>query len=229
MMKKSKTGFTLVELILAMAFISVLLITIALLVINVTGIYTKGTTIKNVNVVGRSIVEDMRRTIASSPAVDVDNATSYFVKNGNSGGRFCTGSYSYVWNNATALIAGGGSIVNQYSDNSKTAYLVKIKDGSREYCSNPAKKIDVNQEPLELLGGSETDLAIHNFQAYKPITSDTSGQIFYSVSFVLGTLRGSEQIHTNATCKVPSDINTDFNYCAINKFSFSMRAIGNSQ
>ena len=62
------TGFTLVELMIATAFIGSLLLVIALVVMQVTTLYTSGLTIKEVNAVSRTVVRDMQQSIANSDA-----------------------------------------------------------------------------------------------------------------------------------------------------------------
>lgn len=63
---KTKKAFTFVELSIAIAFISLLLITITTLVLGLIAIYRKGITINAVNSVGRSIIEDFQNSIAEA-------------------------------------------------------------------------------------------------------------------------------------------------------------------
>ena len=119
---KSKKGFTMVELSITLAFIGVLLITIAIITTNIVSIYQKGTTIKAVNSVGRGLIDELTSAINSAPSVDTtslcnslapnnidacvkDHAFSYIFhasQNEETGeqynGIFCTGYYSYIWN-----------------------------------------------------------------------------------------------------------------------------------
>lgn len=119
--KKSQHGFTLIELMLAMGFIGSLLVVIAVIILQIMGIYNKGLTLKEVNQVSRTVVRDMQQSISSVDALrlqyvdedtkDLVSAISYsemvdkgtdYYKN-TAGGRLCTGSYSYVWNTGAAL------------------------------------------------------------------------------------------------------------------------------
>lgn len=120
-----KSGFTMVELSLTMAFVAVLLITIAVITSNIMTIYQKGLTIKAVNSVGRGLTDEFITGITSAPAVDTTSlCNSHITDNKNkcedeqafnfvfqeyrptSGdfkdkqlyGVFCTGNYSYLWN-----------------------------------------------------------------------------------------------------------------------------------
>lgn len=62
-----KKGFTIIETMLAMLFIGIMMVAIAVLVRNVSETYSKGITIKNVNEASRAIIDDLERTISASP------------------------------------------------------------------------------------------------------------------------------------------------------------------
>ena len=123
-MKKARSGFTIIELMLAMAFLGTMLLGIATLVMRITNIYEKGLALRAVNSTGREIISDFTRTINGAPtdfeinpAVTSDASGSvvtaksvaeahanYFLSVEDEGkqlaGVFCTGAYSYVWNTA---------------------------------------------------------------------------------------------------------------------------------
>ena len=71
-----KKGFTLVELALALVFVSILLLTIAWLTIHVTTVYEKGLAMKAVNSVGKELIDDFSRAVSVSPALTVDSLCS---------------------------------------------------------------------------------------------------------------------------------------------------------
>ena len=115
-------GFTLVELMLAVGFVGGLLVLIALIIMQIMGLYNKGLTLKGVDEVSRVVVRDMQQSISSADAFRleyIDSTTSQSrtaatfsdaIKNGemdyysnDAGGRLCTGVYSYAWNTAGAL------------------------------------------------------------------------------------------------------------------------------
>lgn len=68
MVKKSRRGFTLLELSLSLAFISVLSIIIALITSDMTTTYQRGLTLKQINTVGSDLIDDIRSAIAGSSA-----------------------------------------------------------------------------------------------------------------------------------------------------------------
>lgn len=121
----SKSGFTMVELSLTLAFIGVLLITIAVITTNIVTIYQKGMTLKAVNSVGRGLIDEFISSINTAPSVDTTSMCRSLLSQNNEdsvkecvknhahkfiyqsvtndegqqlNGIFCTGYYSYFWN-----------------------------------------------------------------------------------------------------------------------------------
>lgn len=281
-MKKmqNKKGFTIVEVTLALVFVSIILITIAWLTIHITSVYEKGLAMKAVNSTAKEIIDDVSRAIATSPARTVDSLCSQVYTEGSSAynkciddnarkftyqqrygnvningtvksvptnGVFCTGRYSYLWNSAYVLnsadytvVSGGKAVFNRaYSPNFR---LLKISDYTRELCtqhmlSNVYYYDDNNNYYItngapdvnyEMLDNSENNLAIYDFTVFKPTIHKVTSAAFYSGTFILATLRGGIDINsTGEFCSDPPDnLDTDFAYCAINKFNFAMRAAG---
>lgn len=130
-----KSGFTMVEVMLAIACISILLIAVVILINSLISIYRKGTTVKAVNNVGRSLVENFTSAINVAPPVDtIDLCEGYATNNlvdcrasraykfifqanydadgHQQNGIFCTGNYSYVWNTYYGLKEGDGSTLS---------------------------------------------------------------------------------------------------------------------
>lgn len=119
--KKQQKGFTLIELMLSVAFVGSLLVLIALITIQIMGLYNKGLTLKEVNEVSRVVVRDMQQSITSADAFRIqyskDGAPTAAkslqdaIESGRdadyysnpAGGRLCTGVYTYVWNTGAAL------------------------------------------------------------------------------------------------------------------------------
>lgn len=119
--KEGQKGFTLVELMLAMGFVGSLLVLIALIIIQIMGLYNKGLTLKEVNEVSRIVVRDMQQSISSADQLKleyldedekksaqtlqeiVDSGSDVDYYSNPAGGRLCTGVYSYVWNTGAAL------------------------------------------------------------------------------------------------------------------------------
>jgi type II secretory pathway pseudopilin PulG len=157
---RSRKGFTIVELLLAMSFVAVLMVTIAFLVIRITAIYQKGLTVRSINQVGRNLISDFTRAVSDSPMVtfnaiyaDGNPTTSLaavpprrydFVENRVGGlqyqGAFCTGRYSYIWNTGDAIneTNGPGRWTYEYRDGGGVRQidfrLLRVDDSSRGVC-----------------------------------------------------------------------------------------------
>lgn len=154
-LKDSKQGFTIIELMLAMTFVATLLISIAVVTINVVSIYQRGLALKAVNNVGRSLIEELTTAINEAPAVDT---TSLYVYNdrfntkenreGQDGeyqysGVFCTGNHSYLWNTKYGLDEGQRTLSLLYLDENgqpqtiqaSDARLISIPDRTYRVCS----------------------------------------------------------------------------------------------
>ncbi|MFV0484721.1 MAG: type II secretion system protein [Candidatus Saccharimonadales bacterium] len=257
MIRKPKKGFTIIELMLAMLFLSMLLVTIALLIVQITGIYQKGLSLRAVSSSGKQLIDEFTRVVGGSPLgqsimpassskSDIDKAVQqYYVSNPIGGtlqhsGTFCTGSYSYIWNTWYSMVDGQGQ---KLSVNGKEYRLARIMDATRDVCAqangtksglNNVRQVNIrvaDAEPIELLNSDESDLILYNFTVFPATQQTLTGQSFYSATFILATIRGGVDIQTSGDfCEVDDSetlgLSSDFNYCAVNKFNFAMRATG---
>lgn len=254
MPKAKQTGFTIVELTIAMAFVSVLLLAIAMTAMRIAGIYNKGLTMKAVNQSGREVVTDMKRTISESAMFaipyngDLTNPNSTYGKvapfilqdgNGeakqtgeiydNYGGRLCTGTYTYIWN--TGRYSGDGAHVNKYaSDPAKVPRLVKVRDSENAYCTDPLRDIRDSDSPVELL--SEGELAVQMFKIEQVSGNLSVNETMYRISLKLSNANtdaltltaAGGNIDTIGECQPPSANTGLDNFCAVNEFVFTARA-----
>jgi len=234
-------GFTLVELMLAMGFLSALMIIIAMTVVQIGNIYNKGITLKEVNLVGKSLSTELQHSIIEVASFDL-STKSYIVQkdvSGNAiGGRLCTGKYTYVWNYGTNIE--DNNFVNKYAApvpaTTSPIHLIKILDANKSYCA-PVSFGVYSDIPLtsasELIVSdkSQLDLAILGLS----ITSNsataydsTTGERLYNIRFTLGTNKKAARITDLTTgiisCRPPSDFNSDFNFCSVNDFDIVARA-----
>lgn len=244
-----KRGFTIIELMLAMTFVSVLLIAIAMTVIQMGKIYNRGLMLKEVNESARLLASDLQRNIASSNPFSIDPdvgdlyedvvVESYYLpmKSGTKeyGGRLCLGRYSYIWNYGKYINDSTIIKLNSYSDEpGKIINFVKIYDPSAIYCTTSSNKQIMyhttnDEEPIELIGSGDYNLSIHDFKILSLDTDgDTkTGQKIYNITFVIGTndqIAIDYQLGVDAKCKTPSEIGDDHTYCSINKFSIVARS-----
>lgn len=172
----SRDGFTLIEVSLATALLSVLLITIAIITNQIITIYQKGTVMKNLNSVGRIITDDFQSAInAALPADTIDRSKFdneyYKHPDGDLGtGVFCSGQYSYIWadvnhqgdNRVRLEYNISGTSATQRVDNIR---LLKIKDPRRQVCidynKNNPRAVDITSETAKSKSpGLTTDYTI---------------------------------------------------------------------
>ena len=124
--------------------------------------------------------------------------------------------------------------------------LLKVKDDSRAVCvsavgssynTNISNSFDISKNgdtltdvPIDLLAsdGTGEGLALYDLYISVPAESSAKNSLFYSVSFILGTIQGGINIKaTGGACAVPKDYRSEnFDYCAINKFNFAAQATG---
>ena len=176
----------------------------------------------------------------------IDNKAHELVRmNRGSYGALCTGSYSYLWNSGDYFKpdATGDYLKIKFNDghyynNGNPFRFIKLADASRAVCANWAhysndETVDPGNELkwateegiIDLLPAAQNDLAIYDLNASQPAINDNGDSVFYSVSFVLGTVSGGEDIN-GTTCKPPKNSGSNSNYCAINEFSFSAQVGG---
>lgn len=229
MSRDNKTfGFTLIELMLAMGFVSVLLVAIAMTVVQIGNIYNRGLTLKNVGQAGISLSSELQRSIAESFSFDL---ASRLVTQ-PWGGRLCIGQYSYIWNYGEAIKINNPARLNNYSNSNNQISFVKVIDANASYCTSlPLKPID-SAGAIELLNVGDHDLAIHNFTIGTTLSASDSktGQKLYNISFLIGTndqtaLKGS----LDATkCLIPNEVingkTPDPSYCFVNQFDIVARS-----
>lgn len=224
MTQTRQRGFTLVELMLAMTFLSILLLAIAGLIIQVTNVYTKGVTLTAVDRAGQAISSEVQRTLNQSSAAKVKYVTS-----GDDGARLCTGSATYVWNYGDAITGTGPNFTdaNKYTDGTKDIRFIKLQDPDGEYCQpNPETGVlpDIDKaRATELLQGKDRNVVLHDLSFYAESIA-SSAQTLYSVSMEVGTNNSGESnvIEGQTRCKPPSEGYDEF--CAVNRFEFTARA-----
>jgi prepilin-type N-terminal cleavage/methylation domain-containing protein len=222
---RNKNGFTLVELMLAMAFVSVLLLAIAMTVIQIGNIYNRGITYKAVNQAGGALASELQRDINSNSPFDLESTSPVRLVIKSWGGRLCIGQYSYIWNYGKAL-KDSSSTTNKYKNgNTKKIVFIKANDPTAIYCSTQGD-VDID-DAVELLDVGSNNLAIHNFSIKSSAYDPTINQRVYNISFLIGTNDQITLSPDSTSCLSPVDANSDSIYCAVNQFDILARA-GNS-
>lgn len=233
---KAQRGFTVIELMLAMTFVSVLMMAIAMTVVQLANIYNKGTTLRAVDQAGRAISRDLQATLSSSQPLDVGNdgrggvnfrlQTQVGGESSNpDGGRLCTGTYSYIWNTGHGL----KTPVNRYHENDEQIRFVKVRDAGAQYCSDLSLAVN-KMDATELLSSGDRELAIQSFRIKPEAVDAVTQQALYRLVVEVGTnddesLDRSVTISTiDTTCKPPSDEASQRDFCAVNQFEFTVLA-----
>jgi hypothetical protein len=225
-----KLGFTMIELMLAMAFVSALLLAIAMTVIQIGNTYNRGITYKGVNRAGSALANELLRGINSGSSFNLASTDPVYYIPQSWGGRLCTGQYSYIWNYGKALESGDTNSLNTYpSPNQSTPInFVKILDSSESYCNlatTTKKEVDMN-DAVELLNAGQNNLAIHDFSITSNAYDGKTLQRLYNISFLIGT--NDQTTLTDASgsteCLLANDVNSNPTYCAVNKFDILARA-----
>lgn len=238
--RDNQTGFTLIELMLSMAFIGTLLVAVAMTSMQIMHTYTKGLTVREANQAGRAISDDIQRTVATSTpfkvspvktgalseAVDTDYLESRYVQK-EGGGRLCTGSYTYAWNYGKTKELSGDtgapSAYNTYADSKELVRFVKVNDAGGTLCSNLSAQITRGQA-RELLSAGDRNLAVQQFDVAAGAESIASGQALYSIALTLGSNDQAQLNVASAVCLPPREGSGNEDFCAINQFDVVVRA-----
>lgn len=147
---KTKQGFTIVELMLAMTFVATLLISIAIVTINIVTIYQRGLALKAVNNVGRSLVEELTTSINSAPAVDTTSLCNHLASGSDkiyySDPKSCIAdrAYRYVYNDRFDTKANREGMEGVYQ------YSGVFCTGNYSYLWNTQYGLDENKFTLSL-------------------------------------------------------------------------------
>lgn len=233
--QSSKRGFTLVELMIAMAFIAVLLIMIATVVIMTSRIYTQGITIRTVNQEGRLLVEDMRRTMSQAVTIPARNIITSHADYG----ILCTGKYTYLWSYGKTFRPDGSStspLKYTLDPGSPTVVFAKVNDTDAMVCENWHKDRGAlpslsKNTSFSLLDNGDRELAIHRadisgseqlgiYHLVLTIGTNDPTTIQYNTSS--GTAPGTIG-QLGGQCRPPSDSDGQEDYCAVNVFDFVVR------
>ncbi|MBQ9017085.1 hypothetical protein IJ103_02475 [Candidatus Saccharibacteria bacterium] len=179
MIRISKRGFTMVELALAMAFISFLLLMIGITIAQLTGLYQRGVILEQVNNIGRELVDEFTHGVNASVYEDelITKTSDFYFEYGaelpeQTGvdgqvplyGAFCTGMYTYIWNTGYALGLGAQTIQEnpllaatwQNAEGTKTIEnfrLLRVGDSGRTICNNYNETLGMGAPTSKLIGG----------------------------------------------------------------------------
>ncbi len=219
-MTRHNRGFTLVELTLAMTYISMLMLSIAMLTLQISSIYNQGLTLRDVDQIGQSVTSDMQRTLSTSSQSKVSTALR------NDGGRLCAGGVVYAWNYGNDIDT-DHTVFNVYVSGKQQAIrLVKFSTAGKEFCQTNSSGAyeKIPDTATELITSGGRNLAIQAFSMDTPVILG-GGQSMYSLHLTLGT--NTTEVINGEGCELPKTL-VDDQYCAVNEFNFVARA-GNAE
>lgn len=178
---KNEQGFTLVELMLAMVFLSSILLISTSVIIQAFSIYNKGLAVRQINQLGRTLTEDMTRAANSGNVViDSEGSNSHVL---------CLGATAYIWNTvANTRSADLPKPVKKFAGTSDEVNLVKVNGGE---CTS-----DINVEV-------DRDLAIDMLSDQVRVLSADVSQVadsnLVNITFVFGTYDSDPNSSVNPT------------------------------
>ncbi len=237
-MRDKQRGFTLIELTIALAFLSVLLIAILTLTLAAGKMYVKGMTNKTVNQSGREIQDIMRRDFLAADrsrisAVATEGAT------GKTAGRICLGSVSYVWNTAGMLNDKDADATNYQRHirlgTGEPIRFMRVTDVNSDLCvRNPVTSrfpttVSVASESrAELLGGEGREFALYEITIDPVIIEGSQGM--YRVRYTIGSNDIGTTEREGGTgyvrCKPDASGSANFDYCSVVDFDMILRVEG---
>lgn len=218
-------GFTLIELMLAMVFVAFILVFISLTLVQMFRIYDKGTSMKQVNQAGRSIVDDISQAVRSQLPSNI-NTTAVDI------GILCIDKVMYVWNplysddigaiNNTA--AANRAVIGDQDNGGMMAR--KVLRNATSCPVNLQDALDTTRYPVD----QETQLLTGQTRVIRSKVTRVQDRLV-KLDFIIGTYGRSEIVASVPTTKyitptrpdgggdvtcLPGD---DGNYCSFAEFS----------
>lgn len=186
--KRKQQGFTIIELMLAMTFLSFVLVFLALTLVQMIRTYDKGLTIKQVNQAGRAMTEDIAKSMRGEQPGNI-------VLTNVANGRLCIGNVMYIWNPVYV-----GSMTsptpNQNPDNYAFSGAPRQPiTMAREYLTNPSVNCNAASLPNYSITRNQTNYSLLGDRArvlWAGQTPSADGRLV-KLTFILGTYDSTEQ------------------------------------
>lgn len=201
-----KSGFTITELMFAMAFVAGLLIVLLVSVIQITQTYNKGITLKRVNQSGRTLGSELQRVFQRSDPNSINDSRQ-------DDGRLCLGGYSFIWNIP-------GETDNVYDDADSTPVgFARYRDPGATMCppGSNTPEVPVGEDTVELIGDG---LVMRQPTQYTYITGE-GDKAMVGMRYTIST--PTADLIENSRCS--GEKGGDF--CALNTFNVTVYAKGN--
>lgn len=183
-------GFTLTELMLAMAFLTFVLLFVVIALLQYMSTYNKGLVYKEINQAGRTIFEEVTRSVRSS------SANIRFMDEG----RLCVGGQTYVWSTR--------EITNAYVEGGDIEGIIRVPDSTGNLCSDSGGTPPNIPQTGEVII-ARPNVAVQSFSAQ----SGDDGRL-YSLNLVLST--SDDNVPPSGSLECPPGREGEF--CAVASF-----------
>lgn len=226
-------GFTLIELMISMTFLSILLIAITVATLQIMHQYSKGMTVKSINQIGRNLADSIRRDARSLSTVGGGKYVAPNTVGAGGLGRLCLGSASYIWNTDSALRDGTG-VKYTGVPSPRMIAMARVNDQGGQYClpvsgnyrmDVPAtlatEMLSNSLDTTTATTGTFTELALYEM-TLTPMVTNNPG-VLYTLQFTLGTNQSGTIDTVDQSCLNQSNTTSNYDFCAVNKFQIVLR------
>lgn len=234
-MSKKQNGYTIVELTIAIAFLSVLMIAILVLTLSAGKLYVKGDTNKTINQSSRDFSDIVRRDFLSASADTISPVITVSGGTGLESGRICLGTVTYLWNNAALLNSTTGAAnaarVKIYGS-ATPAKFVRIVNPQASYCDKGTNglypmTIASTEAAREQFSGTSRDYALYSMTIRK--IAESGEKAMYQIKYTLGTNEAGTTQNSSegyVQCKPDTSETANFDYCSVSDFDLLVRVGG---
>ncbi|MBR3256638.1 prepilin-type N-terminal cleavage/methylation domain-containing protein [Candidatus Saccharibacteria bacterium] len=167
----NKHGFTLIELSLSIAFLSILSIAIVLIIVNVISAYHRGLTLNDINSTGMDLVDDFRGTIQNSSYESINSICSTMYPDNQNAKNACVEDNASKSTSITRYA--GVQIGNDMADNTPvfgafcTGRYSYIWNSGYFFSGDNTHAIDVNPAFLSIKNNQGDETVNENFKLLK--------------------------------------------------------------
>lgn len=192
----TQRGFTVIELTLAMAFLAFILLFTTTTLVQMMRTYNKGITIKQINQAGRTITEDLARSLGSGESADI--ITTYLPQ-----GRLCVGNAVYMWTPTFTAAQQYTPTIYTRLD-TKAVSLVRASKTPLTCSANGALSLASSDTTFSLLGDNARVLDV------KAERYGTGGRLV-QLTFIIGTFDLGEESALQSLATATPQYNNIYN------------------
>lgn len=202
MTNKKHAGFTLIEMMLAMAVVSFMLLFVVSAIMQATRLYTKGLAIRQINQTGRQVIDTLGKSMRYAKP-------TYLAANK----RICVGGTTYAWNVENEA----ASVYKNKLDDGTAVRFVSVQDPTGDLCvASPMPPNIIKEKAVDLVGFDITPLSF----AVEPY-----GSSLWEVRLILSTA-GSNLAVPDLVTPGSFYCEAQNNFCAFGDFETSIYSRG---